>query len=118
AGAAGIVGPTLARAFDRIDVVARTSDTLLVLGESGSGKELAARRFHDASPRAGGPFVAVNCATIPEGIAERRVLGRDRRRRRLPGGGAPGHAVPRRAGRARPRRAAQAAARAGDPRGH
>jgi transcriptional regulator with GAF, ATPase, and Fis domain len=75
AGAAGIIGPTLARAFERVDVVARTSDTLLILGESGTGKELAARRFHAASPRAGGPFVAVNCATIPEGIAERLLFG-------------------------------------------
>jgi len=75
ASAAGIVGPTLARAFERVDVVARTSDTLLILGESGTGKELAARRFHAASPRAGGPFVAVNCATIPEGIAERLLFG-------------------------------------------
>ncbi|HUK65096.1 MAG TPA: sigma-54-dependent Fis family transcriptional regulator, partial [Dongiaceae bacterium] len=71
----GVVGPRLARAFDRIGVAARTSDTLLVLGESGTGKELAARRFHAASPRARGPFVAVNCATIPEGIAERLLFG-------------------------------------------
>jgi transcriptional regulator with GAF, ATPase, and Fis domain len=74
-GAAGVIGPTLGRAFQRIDVVARTSDTLLILGESGTGKELAARRFHAASPRASGPFVAVNCATIPEGIAERLLFG-------------------------------------------
>ncbi|HET6149904.1 MAG TPA: sigma 54-interacting transcriptional regulator [Polyangia bacterium] len=75
AGAAGVIGPTLGRAFRRIDVVARTSDTLLILGDSGTGKELAARRFHAASPRAAGPFVAVNCATIPEGIAERLLFG-------------------------------------------
>ena len=75
AEAQGIVGPALARAFRRIDIVARTSDTLLVLGDSGTGKELAARRFHEASPRAAGPFVAVNCATIPEGIAERLLFG-------------------------------------------
>jgi len=71
----GVVGPTLAKAFRRVDVVARTSDTLLILGESGTGKELAARRFHQGSPRAAGPFVAVNCATIPEGIAERLLFG-------------------------------------------
>jgi transcriptional regulator of acetoin/glycerol metabolism len=74
-GGDGVVGPRLARAFDRIAVAARTSDTLLILGESGTGKELAARRFHAASPRARGPFVAVNCATIPEGIAERLLFG-------------------------------------------
>jgi len=71
----GISGPRLQRAFQRIAVAARTSDTLLILGESGTGKELAARRFHAASPRARGPFVAVNCATIPEGIAERLLFG-------------------------------------------
>ncbi|HVR63535.1 MAG TPA: sigma 54-interacting transcriptional regulator [Polyangia bacterium] len=75
AGDDGVVGPRLARAFERIAVAARTSDTLLVLGESGTGKELAARRFHAASPRARGPFVPVNCATIPEGIAERLLFG-------------------------------------------
>ncbi len=75
AAADGVVGPALARAFRRVDVVARTSDTLLILGESGTGKELAARRFHQGSPRAAGPFVAVNCATIPEGIAERLLFG-------------------------------------------
>ncbi len=75
AAADGVVGPTLAKAFRRVDVVARTSDTLLILGESGTGKELAARRFHQGSPRASGPFVAVNCATIPEGIAERLLFG-------------------------------------------
>jgi transcriptional regulator of acetoin/glycerol metabolism len=73
--AEGVVGPRLGRAFQRIEVAARTSDTLLILGESGTGKELAARRFHAASPRASGPFVAVNCATIPEGIAERLLFG-------------------------------------------
>jgi transcriptional regulator with GAF, ATPase, and Fis domain len=75
AAADGVVGPALAKAFRRVDIVARTSDTLLILGESGTGKELAARRFHQGSPRASGPFVAVNCATIPEGIAERLLFG-------------------------------------------
>jgi len=74
----GVVGPRLARAFERIDIAARTGDTLLVLGESGTGKELAARRFHASSPRHAGPFVAVNCATIPEGIAERLLFGAKR----------------------------------------
>jgi len=71
----GIVGPQLARFFRMLELAARTGDTVLVLGESGTGKELAARRFHRASRRAAGPFVAVNCATIPEGIAERLLFG-------------------------------------------
>ena len=71
----GIVGPQLASFFRLLELAARTGDTVLVLGESGTGKELAARRFHRASRRAAGPFVAVNCATIPEGIAERLLFG-------------------------------------------
>ena len=50
-------------------------DTLLVHGEPGSGKELAARVYHEAGPRRAGPFVAVNCAAIPEGVAERLLFG-------------------------------------------
>lgn len=69
-----IVGPELARVFADIDR-AVAGDTLLVHGESGSGKELAARRYHERGPRRSGPFVAVNCATIPEGVAERLLFG-------------------------------------------
>jgi transcriptional regulator with PAS, ATPase and Fis domain len=69
-----VVGPELRRVFDQIERAA-TGDTLLVHGESGSGKELAARLYHDAGPRKAGPFVAVNCATIPEGVAERLMFG-------------------------------------------
>ncbi len=72
-----VVGPELARVFDQIRRHA-SSDTLLVHGESGSGKELAARLYHDAGPRKSGPFVAVNCAAIPEGVAERLLFGAKR----------------------------------------
>ncbi|MCW5805198.1 MAG: sigma 54-interacting transcriptional regulator [Deltaproteobacteria bacterium] len=71
---AHVVGPELARAFEDIDRGAG-ADALLVHGESGSGKELAARRFHAAGPRKAGPFVPVNCAAIPEGVAERLLFG-------------------------------------------
>ncbi len=54
---------------------AATSPTLLILGESGTGKERLARAYHQAGPRAGGPFVPVNCAAIPEAIAERVLFG-------------------------------------------
>jgi transcriptional regulator of acetoin/glycerol metabolism len=71
----GVVAGSRLRAAEREVVAAAASPTLLVLGESGSGKERLARRFHDAGPRAGGPFLAVNCATIPEGVAERVLFG-------------------------------------------
>lgn len=70
-----IVGPRLADALARVARSATLGSMLLVTGESGSGKELAARHFHAASPRASGPFVAVNCATIPAGVAERLLFG-------------------------------------------
>ena len=72
-----IVGGILRRSFGEIALASRSSDTLLVLGESGAGKELAARAFHDARHGAGAsaPFIAVNCAAIPEGLAERLLFG-------------------------------------------
>ena len=68
-------GPTLREVWARIADAAREGDTFHVTGESGSGKELAARHFHASGPRASGPFVAVNCATIPSTIAERLLFG-------------------------------------------
>ena len=70
-----VVGPTLARAWQSIAEAAHAGDTLLLTGESGSGKELAARHFHAQGPRPNGPLVAINCATIPEGLAERLLFG-------------------------------------------
>ncbi len=70
-----ISGPTLRAAFEEIGRAARFGSNVHLSGESGSGKELAARHFHASGPRASGPFVAVNCAAVPHGIAERLLFG-------------------------------------------
>jgi transcriptional regulator of acetoin/glycerol metabolism len=70
-----VVGPTLRESRDRISSAAMAGDTLLLTGPSGTGKELAARAFHAAASRADGHFVAVNCAAIPSGLAERLLFG-------------------------------------------
>ena len=64
--------------FRRVEKIAGTEATVLLTGESGTGKELAARALHTLSHRAGGPFVAVNCAAIPEGILETELFGAER----------------------------------------
>lgn len=70
-----VVGPGLAQVFGEIDRATRFGNSLHIVGESGTGKELAARAFHQLGRRANGPFIAVNCAAIPEGVAERLLFG-------------------------------------------
>jgi transcriptional regulator with GAF, ATPase, and Fis domain len=70
-----VLGPALRAAWAQIELAARTGAVLHIRGESGTGKELAARAFHDLGPRPQGPFVAVNCAAIPENLAERLLFG-------------------------------------------
>jgi two-component system response regulator AtoC len=72
-----IVGssPALRKVSDLIDRVAETDATVLITGESGTGKELVARALHNRSRRKAAPFVAVNCAAVPEPLLESELFG-------------------------------------------
>ena len=70
--------PAMAGLFRTLARVAPTPATVLIQGESGTGKELVARALHDGSPRREHPFVAVNCAAIPEHLLEAELFGHEK----------------------------------------
>jgi len=75
-----IVGrsPNLARLLDQLALVAATESTVLILGETGTGKELVARAIHDRSPRRERPLVKVNCAALPRELVESELFGHEK----------------------------------------
>jgi len=70
--------PAMAQAFDRARRVAQADTTVLLLGETGVGKEVVAEQIHRQSPRAQGPFVRLNCGALPESILESELFGHER----------------------------------------
>jgi DNA-binding NtrC family response regulator len=76
----GIVGESkaLQKVLEEVSIVAPTDSTVLLQGETGTGKELVARAVHNISPRKGRPFVRLNCAAIPSGLLESELFGHEK----------------------------------------
>ncbi|WP_295389017.1 sigma-54 dependent transcriptional regulator [uncultured Thiodictyon sp.] len=70
--------PAITRTIEDVERVAPTDFAVSLFGETGAGKEVVARAVHDLSPRAGHPFVAVDCGTIPDSLIENELFGHER----------------------------------------
>jgi len=67
--------PAMRKVFDLIPLLAKSESTVLVEGDSGTGKELIARAIHNLGPRTSGPFIAVNCGALPDNLLESELFG-------------------------------------------
>lgn len=70
--------PQMKKIFSQAEIVAKTDTTLLITGESGTGKDVLARWVHSKSPRADLPFIAVNCGALPENLFESEFFGHEK----------------------------------------
>lgn len=70
--------PKMLGILEQMKLIAQSNSNVMIQGESGTGKELVARYIHSNSDRANGPFIAVNCAALPEGVLESELFGHEK----------------------------------------
>ena len=70
--------PALLEVIEKVNCVASTNSTVLITGETGTGKELIARAIHSASPRGDRPLIKLNCAALPSSLVESELFGHEK----------------------------------------